>query len=202
MKYTGAKVRLSRQLGIAITPKAARVMDRKPYPPGEHGRDQQFKKGRPSVYKEQLIEKQRLRAQYNISEKQLRNYYMDANRREGNTGENLIQLLESRLDAAVLHGGLATTIYAARQYVNHGHVQVNGRKVNIPSYQLKPGDVVTVKQQSQRLECFQVALDQARPPDYLKLSRDELKVTYLNLPQVHEVPIVCELPRVVEFYSR
>ena len=202
MKYTGPKAKLSRQLGIALTPKAARIMERKPYPPGEHGRNQQFKRGRQSAYKEQLLEKQRLRAQYNVSEKQMRTYYKRANQQVGNTGENLVQLLESRLDALVLRGGLATTIYAARQYVNHGHVQVNGRKVNIASYQIKPGDEITIKQKSQKMECFQNAIEQAVPPNYVQLYRDEMKVVLLQLPKRVDVPIICELSKVVEFYSR
>ena len=202
MNYTGPKVKLSRRLGVALTPKAARIMERKAYPPGVHGRNQQFRRGRQSAYKEQLLEKQRLRAQYNISEKQLRNYYLKANRQEGNTGENLLQILESRLDALVLHGGLAVTIYAARQYVNHGHVQVNGRKVNIPSYRLKPGDVITIKPKSRRLACFQTAVEQAVPPAYLQLMPDTLQITFLRQPRLVEIPVICELSRVIEFYSR
>ena len=202
MKYNGPKVKLSRRLGIPLTPKAARIMERKPYPPGEHGREQQFKRGKQSAYKEQLMEKQRLRAQYNITEKQLRNYFAKANKRHGNTGDNLIQLLASRLDALVLHGGLAVTIYAARQYVGHRHIMVNGRRESIASYQLKPGDVISIKPKSQRLDCFQNALLQAHPPQYLALNKDEMKITYLRLPEREEVPTICELSKVVEFYSR
>lgn len=202
MNYTGPKVKLSRRLGVPITPKAARVMEKKPHPPGAHGRNQQFRRGRTSAYKEQLLEKQRLRAQYNVSEQQMRNYYLKANQQVGNTGENLIYLLEARLDALVLRGGLATTIYAARQYVNHGHVQVNGRKVDIPSYQLKPGDVIAIKPKSRRLDCFQTAVQQAHPPNYLQLLPDELKIIFANQPNLREIPIICELSRVVEYYSR
>jgi len=202
MKFTGAKVKLSRRLGIPLTPKAAKVMERKPYPPGEHGREQQMRRGRQSAYKEQLLEKQRLRAQYNIHEKQMRNYYRKAIQMTGNTGENLVGLLESRLDAVVLRGGLAVTIYAARQFVNHGHVRVNGRKVNIPSYQLKPGDVISVKEKSRRLQVFKDAVEQASPPDYVALSPNEFAVTFIRLPKRLEVPIVCEMAKVVEFYSR
>ncbi|MEM7336230.1 MAG: 30S ribosomal protein S4, partial [Chloroflexota bacterium] len=167
MKYTGPKAKLSRRLGIPLTPKAAKVMERKPHPPGEHGRNQQFRRGRQSYFQEQLLEKQRLRAQYNIHERQMVSYYKKANKAQGNTEDNLIQLLESRLDSVVLRGGLAVTIYAARQYVNHGHILVNGRRVNIPSYQVKPGDVVQVRQKSQRLDCFHNAVEHAFNPDYL-----------------------------------
>lgn len=202
MKYTGPKTKLSRRLGIPLTPKAARIMERKPYPPGEHGRNQQYQRGRQSAYKEQLLEKQRLRAQYNISEKQMRNYYAIANKRVGNTGENLIQLLESRLDTVVLRGGFATTIYAARQFVNHGHLLVNGRKVDIPSYHLKIGDTVDIKPKSQRLDCFQNAIQQAVPPAYVQLFPNEMKIVLLASPDRVDVPIICELSKVVEFYSR
>lgn len=202
MKYTGPKVKLSRRLGIPLTPKAARIMERKPYPPGEHGRNQQFRRGRESAYKEQLLEKQRLRAQYNITEKQMRNYYKKANKRIGNTGENLMQSLESRLDAIVLRGGFAVTIYAARQFVNHGHLRVNGRKVNIPSYQLQPGDEITIRPRSQNLAIFQDAIEQARPPEYVQLQPDVKKIIYVRLPKREEIPVICELSKVIEFYSR
>src|SRR5919109_3077612 len=115
MKYTGPKVKLSRSLGIALTPKAAKYMERRPYPPGQHGAQKKHRRG--SDYKQQLLEKQRLRFQYNITERQMRNYFHKAERSRLNTGDALIQLLERRLDATVLHGGLAKTIYAARQYV-------------------------------------------------------------------------------------
>ncbi|PID86037.1 MAG: 30S ribosomal protein S4 [Chloroflexi bacterium] len=202
MSYTGPKAKLSRRLGIPLTPKAAKVMERKPYPPGQHGREEQYRRGRQSAYKQQLLEKQRLRAQYNIRERQMRSYYREANQKSGNTGENLIQILESRLDAVVLRGGLATTIYAARQYVNHGHIRVNGKKVDIPSYRVKPGDVVSVKDKSRRLQIFQHAIEQAIPPKYLELSADDMAITVNYLPQREEVPIICELSKVIEFYSR
>lgn len=199
MKFTGPKVKLSRRLGIPLTPKAAKVMEKKPYPPGEHGR--RFKKN-DSVYKIQLLEKQRLRSQYNVHEKQMRNYYAKAKKMTGNTGENLVQLLESRLDALVLRGGLAVTIYAARQYVNHGHILVNDRKVDIPSYRVMPGDVISVKEKSRRLDMFKDALDQALPPEYLTTSAKNFSVIYERLPKRAEVPIICDLATVIEFYTR
>ena len=126
MKYTGPKVKLSRALGIPLTPKAMKYMARKPYPPGPHGMRKRHKKQ--SEFGNQLMEKQRLRAQYNLSEKQLRNYYRAASQEKGNTGENLIQKLESRLDAIILRAGFSPTIYGARQLVNHGHVLVNAKR--------------------------------------------------------------------------
>src|ERR687898_453962 len=122
----GPKLKLSRQLGIAITPKAAKVMENRPNPPGQHGATPRRKI---SGYKKQLIEKQRLRAQYNISERQMENSFAEATRQSGNTGVRLLQLLEMRLDAVVLRGGFVRTIYAARQAVKPGHIQGKGKKV-------------------------------------------------------------------------
>jgi small subunit ribosomal protein S4 len=201
MKYTGPKVKRSRSLGIAITPKAAKVMEKKPYPPGEHGRNSSNGKRRESDYKLQLLEKQRLRAQYNVHERQMKNYYRKARKMKGNTPANLITLLESRLDALVLHGGLATTIYAARQFVNHGHIKVNGRKVDIPSYLVKPGDVISVKEKSQNLSVFIEAGENPHPPEYLTFSAKDMSITFERLPERHEIPIICELSKVIEYYS-
>lgn len=201
MKYNGPKVRLSRQLGIPLTPKAARILEKKAYPPGQHGPGKR-QNAKMSDYKRQLLEKQRLRAQYNISEKQLLNYYKKAARKVGNTSDNLIQMLESRLDAVVLRGGLARTIYASRQFVGHGHVMVNGKPVNIPSYQVKPGDVVSIREKSRKVPAFSEALKSANPPEYLETSKPDLTVTYSELPRRVDVPVVCEMSLVIEYYSR
>ena len=144
MSYHGPKVKLARRFGVAWTPKAARILERRPNPPGEHGSDRHF--SRDSIYKKQLIQKQLLRSQYNIREGQMRRYYQQALGARGNTGERLLQLLETRLDALVLRAGFAQTIYAARQYVSHGHVLVNGMKVNFPSYAINPGDEIQIKE--------------------------------------------------------
>ncbi|MDJ0754788.1 MAG: 30S ribosomal protein S4 [Ardenticatenaceae bacterium] len=202
MKYTGPKVRLSRRLGIPLTAKAARIMEKRSYPPGQHGPAKQYRRGRISAYERQLLEKQRLRSQYNIHERQMRNYYRKSAKKEGNTVDILVQMLESRLDAAVLRAGLAPTIYAARQYVNHGHLQVNGKKVNIPSYQLKVGDVVDVRPKSQRMSMFQDVIENAYPPDYIALDKGKMSFALLYLPRREEVPIVCEVAQVIEYYSR
>lgn len=202
MKYTGPKVRLSRRLGIPLTPKAARIMERKPHPPGQHGPSQQYRRGRMSDYKRQLLEKQRLRAQYNISERQMRNYFRKAERAVGNTANRLIQLLETRLDAVVNRGGLAPTIYAARQFVSHGHIMVNGRRVNIASYQVKVGDVVSVKNKSRQIPAIVDAVESASPPPYLEFSPDDMSVKLLYLPDREEVPVIGEVHLVIEFYSR
>jgi small subunit ribosomal protein S4 len=200
MNYTGPKVRRARRVGIALTPKAAKVMARKKGGPGEprfRSRRRQM-----SDYGRQLLEKQRLRYQYNIPEKQLRGYFKKAMSRHGNTGDLLIRMLETRLDACVLRSGLARTIYAARQYVTHEHFQVNGLKVKSPGYQLKPGDTLQVKERSRKLACFREALSHSVPPVYLEVSKDELKARLLSLPKREEIPVECDIGQVVEFYSR
>ncbi|MEM7352009.1 MAG: 30S ribosomal protein S4 [Acidobacteriota bacterium] len=202
MKYNGPKVRLSRALGIQLTPKAARIMESKPYPPGEHGNNSRRRR-RFSGYKEQLLEKQRLKAQYNIHERQMRNYFIKANRRHGNTADNLARLLETRLDAIVYRAGFARTIYAARQYVGHGHIMLNGSRVNIPSCRAKPGDVLTIRQKSRRLSCFRDALMVAmNPPEYLAVDKDQIMARLERLPLREEVPVICDFSKVIEFYSR
>jgi small subunit ribosomal protein S4 len=200
MNYTGPKVRLSRRVGIALTPKAAKVMERKKGGPGEprfRSRRRQM-----SDYGRQLLEKQRLRYQYNIPEKQLRNYFKKALSKHGNTGDILIRTLETRIDACVLRAGLARTIYAARQYVSHEHFEVNGLKVKSPGFQLRSGDVLQVKEGSRKLACFREALTQGVPPVYLKVSKDELKAQLVSIPTREEIPVECDLGQVIEFYSR
>ena len=202
MKYVGPKVRLSRQLGVPLTPKAARIMDKKAYPPGQHGRYKQFRR-KESDYKKQLQEKQKLRYQYNIHERQLRNYFKKASSRTGNTVDILIQLLETRLDAVVFRAGLARTIYAARQYVSHGHITVNGNRVNIPSYNVALGDVVAVREKSQKIPCFTDAIETTgAPPEYIERSVEDMSAKLLALPDRADVPIIGEMSLVIEFYSR
>ncbi len=202
MKFTGAKVKLSRSLGIPITPKAAKYMERRPYGPGEHGPPHLSRRSKMSPYKQQLVEKQRLRAQYNVHERQMVNYYKKAAHAPGNTGENLVRLLESRLDATVVRGGLAGSIYAARQFVNHGHIQVNGKRVNIPSYQVKVGDVINVKDKSRKMLPFTQVPYTTNQPPYLDFEKASCSVKVLSEPKREEIPVVCEVPLVVEFYSK
>lgn len=202
MKYTGPKVKLSRRLGTALTPKAAKVMEKKSYPPGLHGRYQQYRR-KESDYKRQLTEKQRLRFNYNIHERQLRNYYKKAAHMPGNRGDNLMGLLETRLDAVVLRAGLARTIYAARQYVSHGHIEVNERKVDIPSYNVQIGDVVTIREKSRKMDVFTYALDSMpSPPEYLERNPDTMTAKLVTVPTRAEVPVECEISLVIEYYSR
>lgn len=200
MNYNGPKVKLSRKLGFGMTPKSRKYMDNKPYPPGQHGNAK--RRAKQSDYGKQLFEKQKLRLQYNVHERQMTNYVKEATRRVGNTAEILVQLLESRLDSLVFRAGLARSMYAARQYCTHGHIEVNGKPVTIPSYNVQPNDVISVKEKSRKLECFQDALRAAIPVQYLDLNKSAFAVKYLYVPPRDEVPVVCELALVVEYYSR
>jgi small subunit ribosomal protein S4 len=200
MNYTGPKVRLSRRVGVALTPKAAKIMEKRPNPPGQHGGT---RKGDASDYKRQLLQKQLLRYQYNISEKQMKRYYQFASRGHGNPAEKLIQLLETRLDALVLRAGFTPTIYAARQCVSHGHVTVNGKRVNIASCLIKAGDVVAIRTKSREMVCFQGAANAiSNAPSYLERIPAQMEVRLTREPLLSETPIICEIQRVIEFYSR
>lgn len=194
---------MSRALGIALTPKAQKYMDKRPYPPGQHG-EAKGKRRQKSVYGTQLLEKQRLRFQYNISERQMRNYFLKAARKKGKTGEVLVQQLETRLDAFVLRSGLARTIYAARQFVGHGHIEVNGDRVDIPSYGLKIGDVVSIKENSRRNVHILEAVDYSPPPPaYIQRPRPGgFEATLLRIPTREEIPVIADENAIVEFYSK
>lgn len=203
MKYTGPRVKLSRQLGLPLTPKSNRFMERRPYPPGEHG-EKKMRRSKTSDYKKHLMEKQRLRAQYNLHERQLRNAVQKAVHESGNTEDRIIQKLETRLDAFVMRAGLARTIYAARQYVLHRHILVNGRWVNIPSQKVKVEDEVTVKEKSRKLPCFVEAAEEMinPPPPYIERTSETMTARLLRMPTREEVPVSCDMPLVIEYYSR
>ncbi|MFC6882657.1 MULTISPECIES: 30S ribosomal protein S4 [Actinomadura] len=195
------KVRLSRALGIPLTPKSVKYFEARPYPPGVHGRARKQE----TDYKVRLREKQRLRAQYNIREAQLRNAFAKASKIEGKTGEALIVDLERRLDALVLRSGFARTIYQARQFVVHRHVLVNGRRVDRPSYRLVPGDVITIAERSRSMVPFQVAAaggHAEQVPPYLEVRADALAARLARLPERREIPVICDEQLVVEHYSR
>ncbi len=198
-------VRRSRALGLPLTPKAERFWERRPYAPGEHGRT---RRPRRSDYADQLLEKQRLRAQYGVREKQLRRVVAEAKRRDGRTGDVLVQLLETRLDAVVLRSGLARTIAQARQTVVHRHVTVDGQVVDKPSFRVRPGQVVGVRERSRTMTPFVVAavgghrdVLPALPP-YLTLGADGLSVQVAREPRRAEVPVTCDVALVVEYYAR
>jgi small subunit ribosomal protein S4 len=201
MSRTTSTVRRSRALGIPLTPKAARYLERRPYPPGEHGRARR----RTSDYKLRLLEKQRLRAQYDLSETQLRLALARALRSGGNTGEALLVELETRLDALVLRAGFSRSIYQARQAVSHGHITVNGRRVDRPSLQVRPGDVIEVAAASRSKTPFVIAAagqHAATIPPYLDVDPESLRARLVRLPARDEIPVICDERLVVEFYSR
>ena len=200
MKYTGPKIKKARRLGIALSPKSERFLERRPNPPGQHGPNR--RRGKQSDYGKQLTEKQRLRYQYNLSEKQLRGVYTKASRKSGNTGEVMLQMLESRLDVVVLRAGMARSIFQARQMVSHAHFRVNGKKVNIPSYGVRICDQITVREKSKELEAFILAQQVAKTPEYITANDKQLTAELNRLPQAEEVPVTCEVSLVVEFYAR
>ncbi|HZE65684.1 MAG TPA: 30S ribosomal protein S4 [Sporichthyaceae bacterium] len=202
MNNSRPKAKLSRALGIPLTPKCVKYFEARPYPPGVHGRGRK----QTSDYKTRLLEKQRLRAQYDISETQLRRAFESAHTHTGKTGEVLIVDLETRLDALVLRSGLARTIYQARQMVTHQHLEVNGSRVDRPSYRVQPGDVVAVADRSRNKKNFQVAAAGANAaeviPPYLQINHGELKFRLERRPVRSEIPVVCDEQLVVEYYSR
>ena len=201
---TRAKVRQSRALGIPLTPKAARYLEKRPYGPGQHGRT---KRKSDSDYAVRLREKQRLRAQYGVREKQLFIAFKEALLQDGLTGENLVELLEMRLDALVLRAGFARTTAQARQLVVHRHILVDGQLVDRPSFRVKPGQLIHVKAKSEGLEPFQVAAlgghaDVLPPvPGYLEVDLSTLQARLVRRPKRAEVPVVCEVQLVVEYYA-
>lgn len=201
---TRSKTRLSRSLGIPLTPKAARYLEKRPYAPGQHGRT---KRKSDSDYAVRLREKQRLRAQYGIREKQLVIAFNEARRHDGLTGENLVELLEMRLDALVLRAGFARTQAQARQMVVHRHILVDGKIVDRPSFRVKPGQLIHVKTRSEGTEPFQVAaagghVDVLPPvPAYLEVELEKLQARLVRRPKRAEVPITCEVQLVVEYYA-
>jgi small subunit ribosomal protein S4 len=201
---TRSKTRLSRALGVALTPKAARYLEKRPYAPGEHGRT---KRKTDSDYAVRLREKQRLRAQYGIREAQLRRVFNEARRTAGLTGENLVELLELRLDALVLRAGFARTTAQARQLVVHRHILVDGEIVDRPSFRVKPGQLIHVKQRSEATEPFQVAAAGGhasvlpKVPAYLDVELDKLQARLIRRPKRAEVPVTAEVQLVVEYYA-
>lgn len=200
MPVVTAKAKLSRALGVALTPKAARCMERRPYPPGPHGRTRKT----PSDYALRLREKQRLRHQYGIGEAQLAIAFDHARRASGKTGEVLVEWLEKRLDAVVWRSGLARTIYQARQLVVHRHITVNGRLVDRPSYQVNVDDVVAVAPRQRSVDLLRLtsATQLETPREYLEIDRTALRVMLVREPHRSEIPVICDEQLVVEYYSR
>ena len=199
------QVRLSRALGIPLTPKAVRYFEKRPYGPGEHGR---ARRRAESDYAVRLKEKQRLRAQYGIREAQLQRVFKEARREKGLTGESLVELLEMRLDALVLRSGLARTIAQARQDVVHRHIMVDGVRVDRPSFHVKPGQLINVHPKAEKTTPFQAAAageNQAVLPEvpaYLNVEIEKLHAKLERKPKREEIPVICDEQLVVEYYSR
>ena len=201
-RYTGPKDKISRRFGIPIFG-ATKALEHKNYPPGMHGPKGSRRKQ--TDYSIALAEKQKLRYQYGLLERQFRRYFKTALTRRGVTGETLLQLLESRLDNIVFRLGFANSRSAARQMVNHGHVQVNGRKVDISSYNVKPGDTVTVKDKpgSRSLAARNLELTQISPgPDWLTLNKEQYSGVVARIPSRDEIAPIVNEQLIVELYSR
>ena len=197
--------RVSRALGLPLTPKAEKYFERRPYPPGEHGR---ARRRNDSDYSVRLKEKQRLRAQYGIREAQMLKIYKEAARLPGLTGETMVEHLEMRLDALVLRSGFARTMAQARQFVVHRHITVDGQRVDRPSFRVKEGQTIQVHKRSTTMDPFQVAAAGGHKdvlpavPGYLDVNLEGLQATLLRAPKREEVPVTCDVQLVVEFYSR
>lgn len=197
-RYTGPRWKLSRRLGISLSGTGKEL--KRPYPPGEHGATQRRKL---SEYGLQLQEKQKLRHMYGLSEKQFRRTFEKAGKMPGVHGENFMILLESRLDNLVYRLGLARTRAQARQLVVHGHVTVNGKKVDRPSYQVKPNDVIGLREKSRNLDIVKEALENRNfLPDYLSFDEEKKEGTLTRLPERAELPSEINETLIVEFYSR
>lgn len=201
-RYTGPRTKISRRFGVLLFG-SAKSFERRNFPPGQHGLRAGRKKK--SDYSVALGEKQKLRFQYGVLEGQFRKYYEEAARRRGVTGETLLQLLETRLDNVCFRLGFGNTRQAARQFVNHGHVLVNGKSVDVPSFQVKPGDVITVaaKPSSQQWALRMLELTQAVPMvDWLTVDREKLEGSVARLPERSDIDPLVNEQLIVELYSR
>ena len=203
-KRIRSKYKINRRLGENLWGRPKSPVNKREYGPGVHG---QARRRKPSDFGIQLSAKQKLKGYYgNIGEKRFRRYYDEAVRRKGDTGENLVGLLERRLDAVVYRSKFVPTVFAARQFVNHGHIMVNGKRVTIPSYQIKEGDVVQVKAKSRELPLVLEGIESVERelPDYIDVNYKEMKATFVREPKLADVPypVQMEPNLVIEFYSR
>ena len=203
-KRISAKYKIDRRMGENIWGRPKSPVNKRPFPPGQHGQNRRSKL---SDYGTQLRAKQKLKGYYgNITEKQFRGIYDEATRQRGDASENLIGLLERRLDAVVYRSKFVPTVFAARQFVNHGHILVNGKKVNIPSYRCKEGDVIEVREKSRTMALVLEALESSERelPDYIEMDLKGMKAKFVRTPSFDEVPypVQMEPNLTVEFYSR
>ncbi len=202
-KRTESKYKIDRRLNVNLWGRAKSPINKREYGPGQHGQ----KRKKPSDYGVQLMAKQKLKGYYgNISERQFRKYYAEAMRRKGDSGENLIGILESRLDAIVYRMKFVPTVFAARQFVSHGHVSVNGKRVTIPSYMVKVGDALEVRRKSKDLATLKEASESAERdvPDYIDVDHSKFAGALKRVPGLKDVPypVQMEPNLVIEFYSR
>ena len=202
-KRVSSKYKIDRRLGVNLWGRPKSPINNRDYGPGEHGQ----RRRKPSDFGTQLMAKQKLKGYYgNIGEKKFRRYYEEAVRRRGDTGENLIEVLERRLDAVVYRAKFVPTVFAARKFVNHGHILVNGKRVNIPSYQVKDEDVVEVRQKSRELPLVLEAMGSVERelPDYILVDYSKMSATFMRAPGLADVPypVQMEPNLVIEFYSR
>ena len=203
-KRLNTKYKIDRRMGENIWGRPKSPVNRRDYGPGQHG---QRRKAKLADFGLQLGAKQKLKGYYgNITEKQFRSIYADASRQKGDTSENLVALLESRLDAIVYRAKFVMTVFAARQFINHGHVLVNGKRCNIASRRLRVGDVVEIRERSRTLNIVLEAIQSAErdTPDYLEVDHAKLRVSLLRLPKLSDTPypVQMEPNLVIEFYSR
>jgi len=203
-KRIRSKYKIDRRLGVNLWGRPKSPFNSREYGPGQHG---QRRKRRPSDFGLQLNAKQKLKGYYgSISEKQFRRYYKEAASRRGDTSENLVGILERRLDAVVYRMKFVPTVFASRQFVNHGHVMVNGRKVNIPSYLVKEGDVIEVREKSREIPMVLEAVGSSErdTPEYMDVDHKKMKGTFVRTPKLSDIPypVQMEPNLVVEYYSR
>ena len=203
-KRLKSKHKVDRRLKVNLWGRPKSPFNARAYPPGQHG---QSKSSKPSDYGVQLQAKQKLKSYYgNINERQFRNVYRKAIMKKGDTAENLIGLLERRLDAVVYRSKFANTIFSSRQLINHGHVKVNGKKVNISSYQVKEEDAIEIRDKSKKLSIIDIAMasKERETPEYIQVDEKNKKVKFVRIPKFEEVPypVVMEPNLVVEYYSR
>lgn len=199
-RYTGPRLKVMRALGVELPGLSRKSISERPNPPGQHGARAQRKSG----FGLQLQEKQKLRFNYGLTERQMRRLVLDARRDRGSTGDKLAELLERRLDNVVFRSGFAPTAIAARQLVSHGHIEVNGRAVDIPSYRTRIGDLVTLRQRSQKLAVVHASL--AEPalsrPEWIAFDEARKLATVSHLPAISDIPFPIEMQLVVEYYSQ
>ncbi|HEC14438.1 MAG TPA: 30S ribosomal protein S4 [Rhodospirillales bacterium] len=202
-KRIKSKYKINRRLGVNLWGRPKSPVNVRDYRPGQHGQ----RRRKTSDFGTQLAAKQKLKGYYgNIGEKQFRRYYAEAVRRKGDTSENLIGLLEQRLDAVVYRMKFVPTVFASRQFVNHGHIRVNGKRVNIPSYKVQEGDVIEVKEKSRELPLVLMAVESSERdlPDYMNVDFKKMQGSLIRVPKLADVPypVQMEPNLVIEFYSR